>query len=75
MRHRVNLHENILDLFAQMEQTLSFVEDVNVTSDRLKHLEGTIIEVLTVIKECCQFVEEYIQRLSKRRYTFIASTI
>ena len=45
-----------------MDETLGFVEDLNVASDSLKKLEDNIIELLTAIGDCCHFIQSYIHR-------------
>ena len=50
----------MLDLLAQIDQTLSFVESVKTSQEKLQSFEDTISKVPPVIGACCQFVENYV---------------
>ena len=64
MKNRANVHRSVLDLLAQVDQTLGFVESVNISPDKLSRFEDTISKVPSIIGGCCQFMETYILRQS-----------
>ena len=60
MKNRANVHRSVLDLLAQVDQALGFVESVNISPDKLSRFEDTISKVPSIIAGCCQFLEKYI---------------
>ena len=50
-----------MDLVGDMDDILSFVEDVDVLKDKLKRFTSTIEQVLLTIDSCCSWVKKYLE--------------
>jgi len=56
------LHQRIIELIVQMDHALSFAEDINVVLNKLKSSEDVLVDLLTAIADCFQFIQSYSHR-------------
>ena len=50
-----------MDLVGDMDDILSFVEDVDGLKDKLKRFTSTIEQILLTIDSCCSWVKKYLE--------------
>ena len=49
-----------MDLVGDIDDILSFVEDVDVLKDKLKRFTSTIEQILLTINKCCAWMKKYL---------------
>lgn len=54
------MDEGVAQLVEIMNETISFVEDLEVLKDKLKHFADTIQEVLILIQACSLSIRTYL---------------
>ena len=55
------MDKDIADLVGDIDDILSFVEDVDVLKDKLKRFTSTIEQILSTIDSCCSWVKRYLE--------------
>ena len=55
------MDKDIVDLVGDMDDILSFVEDVDVLKDKLKRFTSTIEEILLTIDKCCSWIKKFLE--------------
>ena len=58
---KVKVDKDIVELVGNMDDVLSFVEDVDVLKDKLKRFTSTIEQILLTIDSCCSWVKKYLE--------------
>ena len=58
---KVKVDKDIAELVGEMDDILSFVEDVDVLKDKLKQFMSTIEQILLTIDLCCSWVKKYLE--------------
>ena len=58
---KVKVDKDIAELVGEMDDILSFVEDVDVLKDKLKRFTSTIEQILLTIDSCCSWVKKYLE--------------
>ena len=58
---KVKVDKDIIELVGDMDDILSFVEDVDGLKDKLKRFTSTIEQILLTIDSCCSWVKEYLK--------------
>ena len=65
-----------MDLVGDMDDILSFVEDVDGLKDKLKRFTSTIEQILLTIDKCCSLMKKYLEAdLAGMRLDVIHSNI
>ena len=54
------MDKKIVNLMGEIDNTLSFVEEVDVLKDKLKRFTDTIQKILETITACSSSVEDYL---------------
>ena len=54
------MDKKIIELIADIDDILSFVKDVDVLKDKLKHFLDTIQQILETIIVCSSLIREYL---------------
>ena len=54
------MDKKIIELIADIDDILSFVEDMDVLKDKLKHFLDTIQQILQTITSCSSLIREYL---------------
>ena len=54
------MDKDIVDLVGDMDDILSFVEDVDGLKDKLKRFTSTIEQILLTINKCCAWMKKYL---------------
>ena len=54
------MDKKITELIVDIDDVLSFVEDVEVLKDKLKHFLDTIQQILETIIACSSLIREYL---------------
>ena len=55
------MDKEIVGLIVVIDDILSFVEDVDVLKDKLKHFTDTLEQILTTITTCGTCIERYLK--------------
>ena len=58
---KVKVDKDIIELVGDMDDVLSFVEDVDVLKDKLTSFTSTIEQILLTIDSCCSWVKKYLE--------------
>ena len=56
------MDEDVTELVEDMDELLSFVDNVDILKEKLKHFLDTIERILRTIEECCEFIRAYLER-------------